>query len=79
MRKVERFEARDGSEFCTQTAALAYERLCASIDWYEENKLYGHYEGCCIEWKEFYEWSCTNRIKLREIVEDIIAISDLKI
>lgn len=68
MKKVTRFMTDDGEVFATTEQATNHEnevRLCA---WYEDNKLYGMYEGCRIEWPELIEWCSTNREKVQAIL-----------
>ena len=68
MKKVMKFEANDGAVFDTEEAALAHDKLTELAEWYEENKLYGMYEGCRIEWDGFIEWCGDNKSKLKEIL-----------
>lgn len=68
MREITMFEADDGTVFNTAAAAIAHEKVSEIGAWYEKNKLYGRYEGCRIEWSEFYEWCSENRARLDQLL-----------
>lgn len=68
MKKVTKFESNDGTIFDTEKAALEHDKLTTLAEWYEENKIYGMYEGCRIEWSDFIEWCGDNKGKLKEIL-----------
>lgn len=68
MKKVRKYEAKDGSLFDKKENALARDRLLELEEWYEGNKLYGRYEGCRIEWEDFIEWLKVNKEEIKRII-----------
>ena len=71
MKKVTKFESDDGTLFDTEQEALAHDKLEALREWYEENKIYGYYQGCRIDWSEFLEWLIYNKEKMRDILSAV--------
>lgn len=63
------FETTDGCLFESIKRATDHEKLLSLINWYEDNKLYGMYEGCKIEWEYFIEWLTTNKYKVADILK----------
>lgn len=68
MKKVTKYEAKDGTIFDTEAVALAHDKLDALGEWYEDNKLYGMSEGSRIDWDDFLEWVQQHKDKLKEII-----------
>ena len=68
MKAVTRFETEDGRFFETKAQALNHERLLVMERWYDDNKLYGQFEGCRIEWGYFLGWLQEHKEKVAEIL-----------
>lgn len=60
MERVTCFKTRDGKIFDQEDDAVKHELLLDFRGWYEENKIYGKYEGCKIEVKEIEAWIAEN-------------------
>ena len=69
MMKVTRFRSIDGKVFSTETECKNWESKVRLSKEYEDNKLYGMYEGCRIEWKDFIEWVSDNKDMVRAILD----------
>ena len=69
MKEVKKYEANDGKIFDLIEEAIAHDNLLEMDKWYEENKLYGNFEGCKIEWETFLEWAKENKIQLKKIIK----------
>ena len=65
------FETADGCIFESILEAVKHEKRLSLIDWYEDNKLYGNYEGCKIEWEDLIEWITTNKKEVIDILKVI--------
>ena len=71
MKKVEMYEANDGSIHYTEKEAKNRDKLLELEEWYEENKLFGRFDGCKIEWEDLIEWISENK----EIVQELLFIA----
>lgn len=68
MKRVEIFKTEDGRFFESRAEAERHEEIHELAEWYEENKLYGNYDGCRIDWLDFLSWLEENKTKVREIL-----------
>jgi hypothetical protein len=64
MKEVIRFETIDGKEFTDAKDAKAHEIRIAFEDWYEDNKLYGNFEGSGIQFDVLVEWLTKHRTEV---------------
>ncbi len=68
MRKLTVYKTADGKYFEDEKQAQAHADFLALQNWYEENKLYGMYEGSRIDWHEFIEWFMANLSQMEQLV-----------
>lgn len=61
------WQAEDGSFHLTKEKACTKNDLIELETWYNANKLYGNYVGCCIEWEDFFEWCRENKAKIVQV------------
>lgn len=71
MRKVLKYEADDGTLCDTEKQALNRDEFLKLEKWYEDNKLYGNYLGCRIEWEDLLEWLRENKAEVAKILTTI--------
>lgn len=53
---VQMYESSDGKVFRELADAEYHESVLAFTEWYENNKIYGGFEGCKIESEYFLDW-----------------------
>ena len=71
MERVDRYKAVDGEEFKTEAECLNHETIVNLKQIYEEEKLYGLFEGCRIEADDFFEWVEANLDLVKKIIDAI--------
>ena len=69
MKEVTKIETIDGRLFDTVHEAREHEQFVEFSKWYEDNKIYGSYEGCKIEWEDFWEWVKENRAEVKKMLK----------
>ena len=71
MKEKRMFETEDGCIFESMKKALEHEKILSLINWYEDNKLYGDFDGSVIEWEDLIEWLTVNKDKVATILKVI--------
>ncbi len=71
MKQVVKFEADDGTVYDTEAEAVAHDNRLSLSVWYEDNKLYGQWEGSQISWHDFLDWCTTHKDKLKFLVDNL--------
>lgn len=69
MKEKRIFEADDGTIFSSMKEVLDYEKILTIKDWYENNKIYGSFEGCKIEWEDLLDWLDENKDKVLALLK----------
>lgn len=54
--KITAYQTDDGQIFSNVTDATNHQNMLEFEQWYNNNKLYGRYEGSTIEFEEFIQW-----------------------
>ena len=69
MKTVSMYEAEDGKLFKTSEEAILHENECEIKKWYEDNKLYGNYDGSSVDYMELKSWLTENRRYVDTIIK----------
>lgn len=69
IKTVEVYEVESGEVFNDLRQAKAFEKILKFNKWYENNKLYGNFDGCRIEAEDFIIWLRDNKQEVTKLLK----------
>lgn len=71
MKTITKYIANDGKEFANELECLLHEDILKLENIYENNKLYGNYDGCRIEFSDLVEWINCNWDFVKKLMKNL--------